>query len=165
MASSGPDILSGFGKVSGDYLRSFPGPPVLQGTGAVLTNTGTESALRINRDNFAASFELAKASLDNKARLTEREMVNEQEKWELSKRIEYDKKQKLMETIAGIWNTPTTRKAGNTNQMGQQYVEGRGQKQQIPNNEDLNSSLKSAMLNMLMTDAAQKKGQLEVKNE
>ena len=165
MASSGPDILSGFGKVSGDYLRSFPGPPILQGTGAVLTNTGTESALRINRDNFAANFELAKASLDNKARLTEREMVNEQLKWELDKRIEYDKRKNLMATIAGIWNTPTTRKAGNTNQMGQQYVEGRGQQQQIPNNEDLNSSLKSAMLNMLMTDAAQKKGQLEVKNE
>ncbi len=165
MASSGPDILSGFGKVSGDYLRSFPGPPVLQGTGAVLTNTGTESALRINRDNFAANFELAKASLDNKARLTEREMVNEQLQWELDKRIEYDKRKNLMATIANIWNTPTTRKAGNTNQMAQQYVEGRGQKQQLPKNEDRNASLTSSLVNMLMTDAAQKKGQLEVKNE
>ncbi len=166
MASSGPDILSGFGKVSGDYLRSFPGPPVLQGTGAVLTNTGTESALRINRDNFAANLELAKASLDSKARLTEREMINEQAQWELKKRIEYDKKQKLMATIADIWSTPTTRKAGDTNQIGQHYVEKRGKQQEMPSNEELNSSLKSAMVNKILTDAALlQKDQVEVKNE
>ena len=78
---------------------------------------------------------------------------------------EYDKKQKLMATIAEIWSTPTTRKAGDTNQIGQQYVEGRGQQQQLPNNEDLNSSLKSAMVNSIMMEAAQKTGQVEVKNE
>ena len=164
MASSGPDILAGFGKVSGDYLRSFPGPPVLQGTGAVLTNTGTESALRINRDNFAANLSLAKAALNNKADLTEREMVNEQAKWELNKRIEYDKKKNLMATIADIWNTPTTRKAGDTNRMSQQYTEGR-QQVQVPNNEDLNSSLKTSLVNSIMSDAAKVKPQVEVKNE
>tara|TARA_B100001250_G_scaffold241767_1_gene207701 strand:- start:12218 stop:12706 length:489 start_codon:yes stop_codon:yes gene_type:complete len=161
MASSGPDILSGFGKVSGDYLRSFPGPPVLQGTGAVLTNTGTESALRINRDNFAAGLELAKASLGAKADLTERDMINEQSQWELKKQIEYDKKKNLMETIAGIWNTPTTRKAGDTDRMGQQY-----QAQQAitppPSKEELNSSLKAAMIQSLLSDAKTLNNQVEV---
>ena len=69
-----------------------------------------------------------------------------------------------MATIADIWNTPTTRKAGDTNRMGQQYTEG-GQQVQIPNNEDLNSSLKSSMINSILSDAAKVKGQVEVENE
>ena len=48
--------------------------------------------------------------------------------------------------------------------MGQQYTEG-GQQVQVPNNEDLNSSLKSSMINMLLSDAAKAKGQVEVENE
>lgn len=124
MASSGPDILSGFGKVSSDYLRSFPGPPVLQGTGAVLTNTGTASALGINRWNANAKLDFAKLGLNAAAKLTEREMVNEQRKWEVRKDIEYDKSKRLAETIAAIWNTPTTNKAGNTTSLGVQYLGG-----------------------------------------
>ena len=161
MASSGPDILPGFGKVSGDYLRSFPGPPVLQGTGAALTNTGTESALRINRDNFAASLELAKASLGAKADLTEREMINEQSQWELNKRIEYDKQLKLRELIAGIWNTPTTRKAGDTQELGQQYLQ---QQTVTPplSKEELTSSLRTKYVESLLNDAATVNKQVEV---
>jgi len=124
MASSGPDILSGFGKVSGDYLRSFPGPPVLQGTGAVLTNTGTASALGINNWNANAKLDFAKLGLNAAAKLTEREMVNEQRKWEVRKDIEYDKSKRLAETIAAIWNTPTTNKAGDTTSLGVQYLGG-----------------------------------------
>ena len=91
-------------------------------------------------------------------------MINEQSQWELNKRIEYDKKKNLMATIADIWNTPTTRKAGDTNRMSQQYTEG-GQQVQLPNNEDLNSSLKTSLVNSIMSDAAKVKPQVEVKNE